>query len=59
MYILKKKKKTKQRTNLNLPDGRRIRDWVKGVKGLRSRNCELQNSHEDVKYSIGNRVNNV
>ena len=29
------------------------------VKGLRNTNWQLQNSHEDVKYSIGNIVNNV
>ena len=32
---------------------------MKKVKGLRRKNCQLQNSHRDVKYSIGNRVNNI
>ena len=32
--------------------------WVKKEKGLRSANL-LQNSHGDVKYSIGNIVNNI
>ena len=32
---------------------------MKKVKGLRSTNWQLQNSHGDVKYSIGNIVNNV
>ena len=33
--------------------------WVKVVKGLRSTNWQLQNSHRDVKYSIGNIVDNI
>ena len=33
--------------------------WVKKVKGLRSTNWWLQNSHEDIKCSIGNIVNNI
>ena len=33
--------------------------WVVEVKGLRNINWQLQNSHGDVKYSIGNTVNNV
>ena len=44
-------------------DGGQIRRWLGGwakkVKGLRSTNSLLQNSHEDVKYSIGNLVNNI
>ena len=32
--------------------------WVKKVKGLRSTDWQLQNSHGDVKYSIGNTVSN-
>ena len=42
-------------------DGGQIRRWLGGwakkVKGLRSTNSLLQNSHEDVKYSIANIVN--
>ena len=33
--------------------------WVEKVKGLKSTNSLLQNSHEDVKYSIANIVNNI
>ena len=33
--------------------------WVKGVKGLGSKDWQEQNSHGDVKYSIGNIVNNT
>ena len=33
-------------------------DWVKKLQGL-STNWQLQNSHEDVKYSVGNTVNNI
>ena len=33
--------------------------WAKKVKGLRSTNWWLQNSDGDVKYSTGNRVNNI
>ena len=33
--------------------------WVKNVKRLRSTNWLLQNSHEDVKWSRGNTVNNI
>ena len=32
-------------------------DWVKKVKGLRSTYWLLRNSHEDIKYTIGNIVN--
>ena len=31
----------------------------KKVRGLRSTNWQLQNSHGDVKYSIGNIVNSI
>ena len=33
--------------------------WVKKVKGFRSTDWLLQNSHRDVKYSTGNIVNNI
>ena len=33
--------------------------WMKKGKGLRSTHWQLQNSHEDAKYSIGNIVNNT
>lgn len=33
--------------------------WVKNVKGPRSTNWQLQNSHSDVKFSLGNTVSNV
>ena len=33
--------------------------WVKKVKGLRNTKWKLQNSHGDVKYSVGNIVNNI
>lgn len=29
-------------------------DWVKTVKGLRSTDLKLQNSHKNIKHSIGN-----
>ena len=35
-----------------------LEDWVKNVKGLRSTNLLLQNSHGDAKYSIGSIVGN-
>ena len=38
--------------------GRGLGVWVKKVKGLRSTDWQLQNSHGDVKYSIGNTVSN-
>ena len=36
-----------------------MREWVKKVKGLRSTGWELQTSHGDVKFSIGNIVSNI
>ena len=33
--------------------------WVKKVKGLRSTNWQLQNSHRDVKHSIQSIVYNI
>ena len=33
--------------------------WVEKVKRVRSTNWLLQNSHRDIKYSIGNIVNNI
>ena len=33
--------------------------WVKKVEELRSTNWWLQNSHGDVKYSIGDIVDNI
>ena len=39
--------------------GKGCGDWVKKLRCLRSTNWKLQNSHEDVKYSIGNIVNNI
>ena len=39
--------------------GRGLEDCLKKVKGLRSTNWWLQNSHRDIKYSIGNIVNNI
>ena len=39
-----------------LPDGRGVGELAKKVKELRSTNWLFQNSHEDVKYSIGNIV---
>ena len=34
-------------------------DCVKKVKGLGCANWQLQNNHRDVKYSVGNTVNNT
>ena len=39
--------------------GRELGDWVKKVKGLRSTDQQLPNSHRAVKYSIGIIVNNI
>ena len=39
--------------------GGELGDWIRKVKGLRSINRFLQNSHGDVKYSIGNIVNSI
>ena len=39
--------------------GRRLGGCVGKVKGLRSTNWQLQNSHGDVKYSVGYIVNNI
>ena len=39
--------------------GEGVGDCVKKVKGLRSTDWSLQNSHGDAKYSIGNIVNNI
>ena len=32
---------------------------MKKVEEVRSTDWQLQNSHEDVKYSVGNTVNNI
>ena len=42
-----------------MPDEGGVGGLVEKVKGLRSTNWQLQNSHEDVKYSIGDRVNSI
>ena len=39
-----------------MPDGRGFGESTKKVKGLRNTKWWLQNSHGDVKYSIGNGV---
>ena len=36
-----------------------LKNWMKKVKELRSTDWFLQNSHRDVKCSIGNIVNNI
>lgn len=36
-----------------------MREWVKKVKGLRNTDWELQNSHRDIEFSLGNVVNIV
>ena len=41
-----------------MPDGRRVGGLGEKVKGL-SANWQLQNTHEDVKYSIGNIVSHI
>ena len=44
---------------LTVAKGKRVsRGWVKKVKRLRSMNWLLQNSHGDVKYSIGHIADN-
>ena len=37
----------------------RLESWVKKVNELTTTNWQLQNIHGDVKYSIGNIVNNI
>ena len=37
----------------------RVGGWLKKVKGLGSTHWQIQNSHGDVKYSIGKIVNNI
>ena len=39
--------------------GGELGDGLKKVRGLRNTDQLLQNSHEDVKYSRGNTVNNI
>ena len=39
--------------------GEGLGDWVKRRKGLHSISWPLQNSHGDVKYSVGNISNNI
>ena len=41
---------------LRLPDGREVWGMGEEVRGLRSTNRQIQNSHGDGKYSIGNGV---
>lgn len=48
-----------ERTGWWLLVGRVLGEWVTEVKGLTSRDWQLQNSHVDVKYGTGNRVNDV
>ena len=43
----------------NILMGGALGEWVKKVKRLRTPNWLLQNSHGDVKCSMGNTVNNV
>lgn len=39
--------------------GGELKGWVKKVKGFVSTNWPSENSHGDVRYSIGNIVNNM
>ena len=39
--------------------GEGVWGWVEKVRGLRSTSWQLRNSHEDVKRSTGNTVNDV
>ena len=50
------KAKEKKLVTRKLPDGRGRGRMVEAVRGLRSTNGWLQNSHGDVKYTIGNGV---
>ena len=52
-------KKTETDSEIQLSEGEQLGRWVEKGKGLRSINWELQNSHRDVKYSMGNIVNNI
>ena len=68
MWILKNKvnEETKQKQTHRYTEqtdgcqmGAGLGDWVKKVTGLRSTNWQLQNSHGDMKFSIGNILNNI
>ena len=50
---------TDTENTLRAAGGRWVGGWVKKVKGLRSTNGWLQNSHGDVTYSMGNTVNAI
>ena len=39
--------------------GGKLGDWMKKVKGLGSTSWGFQNSHRDLKYSLGNVVTNI
>ena len=39
--------------------GKGVWGWLKKVKGLRSTNSQLENSHGNVKYRTVNIVNNI
>ena len=56
------KQKQTQRYRAQIDDCQRgggLGNWVKKVKGLRTTNWQPQNSHGDVKYTLGNIVNNI
>ena len=55
----KRTNKTETDSEIQLSEGEQLGRRVEKGKGLRSINWELQNSHRDVKYSIGNVVNNI
>ena len=60
---MSKQNKHKLIDNREQIDGRQtevgLEGWVKKVKGLRGTDGWLQNSHGDVKYSMGNIVDNT
>ena len=49
----------RHRAAWRLPEGGGLGDWAKELKEVRSTDRQLQNSHRDVKYSVGNIVNNI
>ena len=69
LTTIKSKKQNKQENRNRFTDTeniltvarweRGVGDWVETGKGLRSTNWLLQSSHGDVKYSIGNIINNI
>ena len=52
-------KQNRNRTNWGLPEGSGVGGWAKQVKGIEVHTFSYKISLVDVKYSIGNKVNNI